>query len=236
MNHTAEIREKIMKTLKMPSLVDSTIESMKKYIISHNLRAGDRLPTEKEFCEGLGVSSRVVREAFKSLESVGIVTIKAGDGAYVSDLSYGRLVDHCAFALERSDQTIEELAAARRAIELGAIEFITAKIDDNAIRKLEGIVESLRNAGSVKEHVDADCEFHKALIGVSGNGPLIEFCKLIDTFFYRLSTKMKLLPKDASLNIAEEHRAIVEAIKQQDIDSLRQIIQVHYRPYVDDAL
>jgi GntR family transcriptional repressor for pyruvate dehydrogenase complex len=59
-----------MKTLKRPSLVDSATESMKEHIISHNLFAGDRLPTEKEFCEGLGVSRRVVREALKALEKV----------------------------------------------------------------------------------------------------------------------------------------------------------------------
>jgi GntR family transcriptional repressor for pyruvate dehydrogenase complex len=224
-----------MKTLKRPSLVDSTTESVKEHIISHNLSAGDRLPSEKEFCEGLGVSRRVVREALKALESVGIVNIKAGDGAYVSDLSYDRLIDHCAFAIERSGQTIEELASARRAIELGAIETAISRVDACTVRKLEELVQSVLNAGSVKEHIKADCEFHKTLIGISGNGPLIEFCRLIDAFFYRMAIQITELPDGHSAKTAEEHKAIVEAIKQQDIDALRQIIQVHYTPYIGNT-
>lgn len=219
-----------MQTLKRPSLVDSAMESMKEHIVSHNLRAGDRLPTEGEFCEGLGVSRRVVREAFKALVSVGIVTVRAGDGAYVSDLSYGRLVDHCAFAVERSGRSMEELAAARCAVELGIVETIISRIDDDAVRRLEGIVERILNAGSMKEHLDADCRFHKALIEISGNGPLIEFCRLIDAFFYRIPAAGRY-PKDHSRKVAEEHRIIVEAVKRRDIDALRQIIRAHYTPY-----
>ena len=49
------------------SLTQQCAESMKRHITGSALKSGDRLPTEQEWVEMLGVSRLVVREALQML-------------------------------------------------------------------------------------------------------------------------------------------------------------------------
>src|SRR5947209_8572816 len=60
-------------------------ELIVEYIGAHQLRAGDRLPTEQEFGEQFGVSRTIVRDAIKMLTPTGVVRPRRGSGIFVGD-------------------------------------------------------------------------------------------------------------------------------------------------------
>ena len=88
--------EKVQKlqNLKSQKLYIRVYDEIRNYIYKNNLKAGDKLPTEMEMCEMLGVSRNVLREAIKSLEITGIVSSKPGVGIIIRDFN----VDYSNFA------------------------------------------------------------------------------------------------------------------------------------------
>ena len=99
--------EKVQKlqNLKSQKLYIRVYDEIRNYIYKNNLKAGDKLPTEMEMCEMLGVSRNVLREAIKSLEITGIVSSKPGVGIIIRDFNVDYIMstfinsfadgDHC---------------------------------------------------------------------------------------------------------------------------------------------
>src|SRR5262245_55853004 len=74
-----------IKPVERHSLVDAVVSRIREVIEQGRLRAGDRLPTEAELSEQLGVSRTVVREAVSQLESLGLLSVQRGRGMFVGD-------------------------------------------------------------------------------------------------------------------------------------------------------
>lgn len=69
-----------MRNLKEDKLYIQTFREIRSYIITHELKAGDSLPTEQAMCQMLGVSRNVLREAIKSMELMGMIQSCPGRG------------------------------------------------------------------------------------------------------------------------------------------------------------
>lgn len=63
-------------------------ELIRKLISQEQWRKGDKLPSEREFCETFGVSRITVRKALDSLEGEGLVQTTKGIGTFVSEQKY----------------------------------------------------------------------------------------------------------------------------------------------------
>ena len=61
------------------------ISYIENYIEENNLKAGDRLPSQAELLEMMGVSRTALREAIKTLEAKNVLEVKNGKGVYVKD-------------------------------------------------------------------------------------------------------------------------------------------------------
>ncbi len=74
--------------LKRPQFLYQAVQDeVKAYILEQSLMPGDALPPETELAEQLGVSRNSVREAIKSLETLGIVEARTGAGLFVRNFS-----------------------------------------------------------------------------------------------------------------------------------------------------
>ena len=81
---------KIMaKPIKRVSLQSEIIRYIQSYIEEHDLKEGDRLPSQGQFIEMMQVSRTALREAVKTLEAEGIVEVLNGKGIYVGNRSRG---------------------------------------------------------------------------------------------------------------------------------------------------
>lgn len=70
---------------KLPKMYQQVISQIIEYIEQKNLSAGDRIPTERELSEMLKVSRASVREAIRSLELLGYVVSRQGEGTYIAN-------------------------------------------------------------------------------------------------------------------------------------------------------
>jgi len=77
------------------------------------LRAGDRLPPEREMIEIFGVSRPMLREALRALNTLGVVRSTHGGGAYISDLEARTLLAPLDFYLSLTRANIEDAFDSR---------------------------------------------------------------------------------------------------------------------------
>ena len=76
-----------------PPLYEVLQQKIKNYIIQNSLKPGDRLPSETELAQQLGVSRNSVREAVKALEMLDIVETRSGAGLFVGDFYQAERAD-----------------------------------------------------------------------------------------------------------------------------------------------
>ena len=76
-----------MKNLKSPKLYFQVYDALREYIIKNNLKPGDKMPTEAEMTEALGVSRNVLREGIKTLEIIGVLSSKPGVGMIINSFN-----------------------------------------------------------------------------------------------------------------------------------------------------
>ena len=74
-----------MAKIQRMSLQYEIISYIKNYIQEHNLKAGERLPSQAEMLEMMGVSRTALREAIKTLEAKDVLEVKNGKGVYVKE-------------------------------------------------------------------------------------------------------------------------------------------------------
>lgn len=76
---------------KQASRVEEIAAELRAQIVKGKYAPGDRLPSERELSERLGVNRASAREALKKLEQLGIISIRRGGGARVLPLEQAGL-------------------------------------------------------------------------------------------------------------------------------------------------
>src|SRR5207302_9759363 len=86
-------------------------------LILKKLRPGDKLPSERELAEMLGVSRSSIRDAIRSLELVGLVEPRQGAGTVVKEISTSALASPIGAVLLLKREAVSELLDLRMLLE-----------------------------------------------------------------------------------------------------------------------
>lgn len=189
---------------------------------------GDRLPTEPQLVEELGVSRSAVREAVQSLSFAGILRVRQGGGTFVTDLEPQLLLRSAALALDLSGpETLTELYAVRRILEPEAAALAARRLTPDDLAELEGRLDEMRDATDPEGFVAADIAFHDDIARASGNETLRAMLAAM-----RSQSALGLIGRardeeGAEVRTLEEHRAILDALRAGDADLARATTTVH---------
>jgi GntR family transcriptional repressor for pyruvate dehydrogenase complex len=214
-----------IKPLIRESVSSSIMNLVANYLLSKELKPGDKLPTESEFAQKLGVGRNSVREAIKMLSSLGIVEIKRGVGTFIARSMSPSIFNSLILGLVFDQGTSRELFELRLLIETGAAELAIQKASDEELEKLEEANRQLRetvesNAEDTRKRLDLDIHFHHTLLDLTKNPPLAKIGKAIYTlFFASIEKTVKLDPMGGYKN----HQMIIDAIKRRNMDRVREI-------------
>ncbi|GAB5429578.1 MAG: FadR/GntR family transcriptional regulator [Devosia indica] len=203
-------------------------ESLRDYIESNGLKAGDPLPPETFLAQQLGVGRNSVREAIKALESLGILETRRGVGVFVKEFSFQPLLDNLAYGLGDSLRDIEELREIRRVLETGLIGKTIAQISEADIAELRAVTERMRRRAERNESfVEEDQQFHELLFRCQNNRMLNGLIEVFWRAFYKASDFANLTNADP-LSTWRDHHEIVEAIVARDVEKARTRLDEHY--------
>jgi len=215
----------------VPTRQQVVIERLKEYILAEELRAGDRLPTEGELAQQLGVSRSAIREALRALEALGIITAKQGSGRYVNRFSFQPILDNLGYSILFDLHTFEELLEVRQKLEVGFLEEAIHHLNSEVLSRLREITAAMEKSACTEESdarfLDLDMEFHMILFSPLRNALLLKLLEVFWSVQKRLRTKMPQYTEER-LHVVHQHKSIIEAIEKQDEALARARLEAHF--------
>ena len=216
--------------IKKTSLVEIAAERIKQNIIENNLRPGDKFLSEKELTQQLEVSRTVVREALRSLSSIGIVEVRKGGGVYVGHSSFDSIKNILEHHHALHGVKLRELADIRKVIELGAVRLIIEndlQIDRACFEEINRSYHEAILAG--KDTKKYDQQFHQQLMKETGNDTFYNFAEVIQEYFSLVKIDL-VQSRDSLIKSYEEHEDIIAALVQKDLVRGHRLIAEHLEP------
>lgn len=145
-------------------------KGIQQLIEEDGLQPGDRLLSERELSERLGAGRSTVREVLRSLELLGLISTKRGEGTFLEPYHAHHLVDLLAGFILRDQRSKGDLTETRMLIETGAVRMAVRKATKEQIDKLEKtlarIEHLLEEQNNPKKEVR---DFHAQIIRMANN-------------------------------------------------------------------
>ena len=192
---------------------------IKQFIESRGLKPGDCLPPEGMLAEDLGISRPSLREAVKSLESLGILESRHGEGIYVKEFSFDSILENLPYSMVADDAQVTDLLYVRTYLELGAIPSVVRNIKPENIQRLRSLAETmLSKAQAHQTFFDEDRAFHAEMYRCMENSFFLSLIDLFWRIFNKLLTHTGgLVVDNGELEMtARDHLAIVEMLEKKD--------------------
>jgi len=190
------------------------------------LKPGEKLPSELELSQQLGVGRSAVREAMKVMQALGVVTIRQGDGTYIVDEPSQTLLSPLVFAVMLESGMNLELFELRYMIQVGYTELAARNATpedmvsiEKAAKLLEEQIES--DPDDVEELTHRDLGFHYAVLDATHNPLVIRIGRTVEELFFSTIQSALVANMDLALNA---HRRITEAIDSRSPEKIREAI------------
>lgn len=221
-----------MKPLERNSVVTVVLERIKDAIINKELKAGDYLPSETELANSLGVGKSSVREAIRSLATMGIVTVRQGAGTIINREPSTNIINPLVYQLLLFEGSNEQLLELRNIIEPAAAVLAMKKATAKEDEELACIVERQRalwaSGKPLVELVAIDLEFHRLLLSFTKN-PYIEL--IGNTVLQFFEPSIELTTSSIPDIALQNHEDILEAFIARDEDKLRKVLLNSYETW-----
>ena len=216
--------EALFRPVRAGNAFEETVERLLQAIRLGVVGAGERLPSERELAERLGVSRVTLREAIRALSDAGYVESRRGryGGTFVHDTLPGPpepdgKVDAVG---------LEDALCLRYVLETGAAEMAAARSLSPADRRhLTGTLAEAASA-SLDDYRRKDSRLHLAIAEVTASGSLTTAMADARTRVNQLLDRIPLLPPNLEHSNAQ-HEAIVDAILAGDAPAARQAMAEH---------
>jgi len=213
-----------------PKASDMLAAQLRARIRSGDWGEGSSLPTERNLASQSGLSRASVREALRMLEVDGLIEIRPGrnGGARVRRPAGEGLTRHLELFIWGQNIGFEHLHDVREALEaLGAYGAAQARTDrdlEELVRKTEAVE---RAADDVVAYLDANLDWHLAVVRASHNPLLVSFMEVLANAIHRSTESDVFDSAEVRASTLRIHRAILDAIIARDADAARRRMTRH---------
>ena len=203
------------------SAVEIVLDSILQDIRSRRLVPGDRLPNEQRIADDRAVSRGSVREAMRTLTSLGLVEVRHGDGSFVATPGGLPYFDPLLCQLLLDQPSRDQLRELRLVVERGMVPLLLASANDDDLRALRSAADELnaaaRDGAAPDKLADADLAFHDAL-GAATHNPSVARLYAFVMQLYRPAIEGAYEAKRPAVRGARFHLAVIDAIVRRDHD------------------
>lgn len=221
----------MLTNIKTPKVYDQVIEEIKNKIKKGEIKKGDKLSSEREMAESLGVSRTSVREALRALEVIGLVESRQGAGNYIRTNFNNSLFEPLSIMFMLQESSPKEMYDLRETLELQCAKLSAKNIEDNELELLTAILDRMYVAESEEESLELDIKFHYLLAKTSRNVLLINVLEVISQLmdeFIKKSRMQILHEGNTRENLLEIHENLVRALKCRDELKVSSAMKEHF--------
>lgn len=222
-----------IKPIRKRAISDEIVDQLVDLIARNELRPGERLPPERDLCRQFGVGRTTLREALRSLSTLGIIEGRVGEGTFISENSTRHLEKTLQWGLLLDPKGIEDLIETRLMLECQTAATAAERATTGDLEAIRETVDALKDALTDQNRfLEADLAFHLTIARASQNVILANLLSLTRNYLQQWIVNSLSDPtrpegeRRARLSL-EEHRAIVDAIARQDPEGARDQMQLH---------
>jgi GntR family transcriptional regulator, transcriptional repressor for pyruvate dehydrogenase complex len=226
--------------LKSVRLSDQAANQIQTLIMEGHWQPGQRLPSESELVKILRVSRSSVREAFRNLETRGVIQVRTGAGAFVSDrpFSFHASSEAIEWLLQRQESLVHILQV-REVLEGLAASLLATRVTDVTLRELREIVHRQHQIVASTQDIDTlselDIQFHQLIARASGNELSEEMISSIVSRFCTGNRAVLYVSGTAEMS-CEEHEQIIQALATRDSSAAENAIRKHIARVRDEIM
>ncbi|MCR6484536.1 FadR family transcriptional regulator [Amycolatopsis sp. OK19-0408] len=203
-------------TTRRAGLVDQVIEQLRTAVRAGEWPIGERIPTEAELGEQLGVGRNTIREAVRALAHTGLLEVRQGDGTYV------RATSEVSGAIRRlCGSELREVLQVRRTLEVEGARLAAAERTDEEVAELRALLArrttELRE-GRWEDFARTDAEFHCTVVRAGHNQLLTELYRgLTEVITASVAATSSITP--GAEHVPEiGHEGLADAIAERDAE------------------
>lgn len=229
---------KMLRIPKRVKLSDQIVDSVKSWVVQNQMQPGDRLPNEHELMDSFECSKGTVREALKSLEVQGLISIKTGPngGAILERVRYETASELLRNFLHFDQPSGPDIYALRTLIEPQIAVLATPRLTEEDLNTLEALINRCEIVPKTfDERIEqriAELDFHVLLAQRCGN-PMLAFIGrfLNDMIRDLVIFKKTALPEQREFSDANcsYHKQLLKTFRERDTDSAHALMYEHMK-------
>jgi GntR family transcriptional regulator, transcriptional repressor for pyruvate dehydrogenase complex len=211
------------------SLTEKAQRQVEALIVDGTLKAGDRLPSERELTEQLKVSKTVIREAIRSLVAKGLIDVRVGSGMYVRGVGSDMMKEPMSLLLRSNVLKPDDVFEVREALEVTIAGLAAERASEVDLKAMEENIKALKSSHlSAADYAELDVGFHRLVVKAAGN-PLFAFLlnSLNDVMIEVRLRAFSIGEGKTVANALQEHLHIFDRIKAHDAAGARVAMQKH---------
>lgn len=197
-------------------------------IESGELKAGDRLPTERDLVDILGVSRTSIREALRAMELLGMVQSKVGGGTFVRHSGIDGSLLHFADNAEGDDARALETYEVRMLLESYSARLAARNRTEKHLEQMREAMDAMRSdIAQGNRALSPDNQFHRIIAEAAGNGMLLSILSLCAE-----TINSSIAVANAYVNtqdIIVEHEEMHDAIAHGDEKRAERLMRAHIK-------
>ncbi|MPZ88646.1 MAG: FCD domain-containing protein [Nitriliruptorales bacterium] len=177
--------------------------------------------TEGVVAEQLGISRTPVREALLRLDAEKLVTLVPGRGAFVPQVT---------------ERGMREVMEVRELIETHAVTRLGTLTPRSLLDQLDAHIEDQRDllGQDAAAFIDQDRAFHQSIVDASGSELLSELYASMRDRQTRMGIRAVLADEARFERVIDEHRAIIDALRAEDVAQAVAASRIHLRKHPPD--
>ena len=197
---------------------------------------GQPLPSERHLAERFGVSRGSIRDALRTLETIGLLETRHGQGTFPHELSVDRLVAPLASVMAYRSDLQDELLDVRRMFEPAVARVAAQRANDEDLADLQRILDAQRQKlKSGQSAIAEDTAFHAILARSTRNRVVMSIMATLNDLLVESRTQ-SLQQKGRPARSIDGHDAVVAALRRRDAEGASKAMYNHIDQIADIQL
>lgn len=215
--------------VRVPKTAELVASHIRRQIVLGQLHQGDALPPETSLMQEFNISRPTLREAFRILESEGLITVRRGarGGARVQEPSSEAAARYTGLVLQHRGATLEDVLTARVVVEAPAAHTLASRRDRVSVaNKLQERLDSLEDEDAPRFH-----EFNALVVELAGNETLVLLTSMLEHISHLAAMSYVSEPRPEEEKLKRKaHRTrqkLIDLIRAGDADGAEKLWRDH---------
>lgn len=216
--------------IKNTKVYEQVIDQIKEMINEGTLKKGDKLPSERDLVEQLQISRTSIREALRSLEVIGLIECRQGEGNFIKESFENNLFEPLSiiYMLEGSKQ--QEIWELRMIIEVEAAGLAAKRITDEQLEELKEIMQNFNSSEDENINAEIDKQFHYKIAEYSGNALIFNMLRSVSTLldhFIKDARRLILVQQENREILYSQHYEVYLSMAKHSSADARKAMREH---------